>query len=80
VYLLRFSYILRSPEFQTVIIFIASPVTLAVALWGMTTNPMINNAAEALLPCSSAGVQLAEHRTPFAAQSTGKARHDETAL
>jgi hypothetical protein len=31
----------RTPEFETVVVIISSPLALAVALWGMTTRSTI---------------------------------------
>jgi hypothetical protein len=37
-----FFWMLRTPEFQVTIVLISSPLTLLVALWGMTTKVILH--------------------------------------
>jgi hypothetical protein len=39
---LMFAWMLRTPEFQVTIVLVSSPLTLLVALWGMTSRQTLH--------------------------------------
>jgi choline-glycine betaine transporter len=41
VFTLMFVWILNTPEFQATVVLVSSPLTLLVALWGMTSRQML---------------------------------------
>ena len=72
-YDLMHQWMVRTPEFEATVVLISSPLTLLVALWGMTTKYALQ-----LMKTrgKKSSFDLDSQRTHFNTPSTGSSPHD----